>query len=48
MTAFGAIQAALTPFGYPVKPYVYDGAEVIYFVYNYEDNHGADFGDDDP
>lgn len=48
MTAFKAIKTALRQFGYPANPYTYEGKEPKYFTYNYADNRGGDFGDDDP
>lgn len=48
MNAFAAINQALKPMGYPCKPYLYDGKEPKYFVYNYALIQGADFGSDAP
>ena len=48
MTAFSAIKTALASYGYPAVPGKYEGTQSRYFSYNYADNHGADFGDDDP
>lgn len=39
---------ALKPFGYPCKPNIYNGAEEKYFTFNYADETGADFGDNEP
>lgn len=41
------IMDALSDFGYPVSPTVYEGEAEQYFVFNYS-TMGADFGDDAP
>ena len=48
MNAFAAVRNALQEISWPKVPYRYDGTENKYIVYNYADNHGADFGDDEP
>lgn len=39
---------ALKPFGYPCKQNIYDGSEEKYFIFNYADETGANFGDNEP
>lgn len=48
MTAPQRITEALAEFGYPVAEGYYTGSEDHYFVFNYADEYGADFGDDTP
>ena len=48
MNAYEAAFAALSPLGIPVCPDAYDGTEPIYITYNYADDHGSDFGDNQP
>ncbi len=48
MTAFANIVAAIAPFGYPYQPDIYEGKCEKYFVYNYADQRGALFADDEP
>ncbi len=48
MRAGEVIIQALSSFGYPVKPNRYDGSERKYFTYNYADERGSDFGDNEP
>ena len=48
MTANQIIINALKPFGYPCKPNFYNGGEKKYFTFNYADERGADYGDNQP
>ena len=48
MTAFEAIQIAVAGINMPKSPQSYTGKEKNYIVYNYDSDHGADFGDDEP
>ena len=48
MTAFENIVNAIAPFGYPYKPDVYQGDCEKYFVYNYADQRGNLWADDEP
>ena len=48
MTAFGAIQAALSYLKVPCVPGTYEGSEQTYITYNYALIRGADFGDNAP
>ena len=48
MTAFENIVNAIAPFGYPYKPDVYQGDSEKYFVYNYADQRGSLWADDEP
>jgi hypothetical protein len=48
MTANEVIRGALKPFGYPCKPDLYAGGEKKYFTFNYADERGADYGDNEP
>ena len=48
MTAFEAIQEALSGMEIPLTPYTYRGEEEKYITYNYASDSGADFGDDAP
>lgn len=48
MTAFEAIQTALSQFGFPCVPNLYTGKEQKYFRYNYAAINGGDFGDNMP
>lgn len=48
MTAFENIVNAIAPFGYPYKPDVYQGDREKYFVYNYADQRGILWADDEP
>lgn len=47
MNTFEKIVAAVAPFGYPYAPDVYNGPETHWFTYNYADDRGELFGDDD-
>ena len=48
MTVNETIICALKKFGYPCRPDLYDGEEKKYFTFNYADERGADFGDNEP
>ena len=49
MSALSRIKAALDGFGYPVEPDVYTGdATDRWFTYNYADDRGTKFSDDEP
>ena len=48
MTAFENIVNAIASFGYPYKPDVYQGDCERYFVYNYADQRGNLWADDEP
>lgn len=48
MTAFENIISAITPFEYPYQPDIYTGESEKYFVYNYADQRGTLFADDEP
>lgn len=48
MTTFEKIIKAITPFGYPHSPGVYTGPEDHWFTYNYADDYGDNYADDEP
>ena len=48
MTAFEAVQNALSFLEIPCLPYTYEGSAPKYITYNYAADRGADFGDDAP
>lgn len=48
MTAFQNIIEAIQDFGYPYEPDLYTGNEKKYFTYNYADDRGSLFGDNEP
>lgn len=48
MTVNETIIQALKSLGYPVKPDLYTGKEKHYFTFNYANDRGEDFGDDEP
>ena len=48
MTAFERTVKAIKPFGHPYGPDLYEGEKKHYFVYNYSDNRGCLFGDNEP
>lgn len=39
---------ALKEFGYPCKPNLYKGSDKKYFTFNYADERGSNFGDNEP
>lgn len=47
MTSFARIRTAMLPFG-PSKPDKYAGSETHFSTYNYADDRGTDFADDEP
>lgn len=47
MTVFEKIVEAIKPFNYPYSPDVYTGCEDRYFVYNYADERGSLFADNE-
>lgn len=47
MTVFEKIAAALKSFDFPHEPNVYTGCEKRYFTYNYSDERGSLFADDE-
>lgn len=48
MTTFDKIIAAIEPFGFPHAPDVYREKAQRWFTYNYADDYGTDFSDDEP
>ena len=48
MTTLEHIVRAIEIFGFPFSPGVYTGSEDHWFTYNYVDDHGELFGDDEP
>lgn len=48
MTVFQRIVKILETFEYPCEPDLYKGSAKKYFTYNYADERGALFGDDEP
>ena len=48
MTTFARIIRAIKTFGYPHSPGVYKGPEKHWFTYNYTDDHGGNYADDEP
>ena len=49
MSSFSKIIESISQFGYPHAPNVYSGESADrWFVYNYADNQGEDFADDEP
>ncbi len=48
MTTFEKIIAAIEPFGFPHAPDVYRDKAPRWFTYNYADDYGTDFSDDNP
>mgnify|MGYP006865385504 CR=1 FL=1 len=49
MTTFEKIMKALRPFGYPCVRDVYEGGESDrWFTYNYADDYGDGYSDDEP
>lgn len=48
MTTFEKIIQAIEPFGYPHSPCVYTGPEDHWFTYNYADDYGVNYADDEP
>ena len=48
MTTFEKIISAIEPFGFPHAPDVYRGKTPRWFTYNYADDYGTDFSDDNP
>lgn len=48
MSTNAVIIQALKPFGYPCKPNHYTGSDKKYFTFNYADERGADYGDNEP
>lgn len=48
MTTFEKIVGALKQFGLPYAPDVYKGSEKRWITYNYADDYGDVFADDDP
>ena len=50
MNAFTAIKQVMNPYGIPCKPYTIrtKPLPIRYMEYNYVDDYGADFGDDEP
>ena len=49
VTTFRRIMDALRPFGYPCVRDVYEGGESDrWFTYNYADDYGAGYADDEP
>lgn len=48
MTTFGKIIEAIKVFGYPYEPDIYRGPEKKYFTYNYADDRGGMYADDEP
>lgn len=48
MTTFDKIISAIEPFGFPHAPDVYRDEAPRWFAYNYADDYGADFSDDNP
>ena len=47
MTSFAKIRTAMLPFG-PSVPDEYTGSETHFSTYNYADDRGTDFADDEP
>ena len=48
MTAFQNIVEAIKGFGYPYEPDLYTGTDKKYFTYNYADDRGDLYGDNEP
>lgn len=48
MNASKIIVQALSQFRYPCNINCYDGSEKKYFTFNYADERGADYGDNEP
>ena len=48
MTTFEKIIKAITPFGYPHSTGVYTGPDNRWFTYNYADDYGDNYADDEP
>lgn len=48
MSVNSLIIKTLSPFGYPVEPDLYTGTERRYFTFNYADERGRNFGDNEP
>lgn len=48
MSTNNIIMGALKKFGYPVVPDLYMGSDQRYFTFNYADDRGANFGDNEP
>ena len=48
MTTLEHIVRAIEIFGFPYSPGVYTGPEDHWFTYNYVDDYGELFGDDEP
>lgn len=48
MTTFEKIIAAIEPFGFPYAPDVYREKDARWFTYNYTDDYGTYFSDDQP
>jgi len=48
MSANSIIINALSEFGYPVVPDIYEGKEKRYITFNYADDRGMGFADDEP
>ena len=48
MTAFEKIIKAIEPFGFPYTPGVYKGEEKHWFTFNYVDDRGNLYADDEP
>ena len=48
MTTFEKIVEALKPFGLPYSPDLYNGSARSWFTYNYADDYGTNFADDEP
>ena len=48
MTTFEKIITAIEPFGFPHAPDVYREKALRWFTYNYADDYGTNFSDDEP
>jgi hypothetical protein len=48
MNVNSTIVSALSPAGYPVEPMSYTGKEKKYFIFNYADDRGEVFADNEP
>jgi hypothetical protein len=48
MSVNSIIITALSQLGYPCVPNVYTGSDKYHFTFNYVDDRGSDFGDDEP